>query len=778
MAIEKSLKKSAITLAMVTAIASMTACNNSNDNDSVTANVNSDSASAAANQYFNRVSSFPVYLNGDIADETVAEIVASANQGNTLVYTDGKMDKIGFVDITNISSPTAAGSVDVGGEPTSVAVVGDYALAAVNTSSDFINTSGNLAVIDVTTKTVVETIALAGQPDSIAISPDGQYAAVVIENERDEDLGDGAPSQAPAGLMQIINLSGEPANWSVSNVSMSGLADLYADDPEPEYVDINEDNIAVVTLQENNHIILVDLSDGSIVNHFSAGKVDLKNIDTDKDSLITLTESLTDVLREPDGVNWVGNDQFATANEGDLDGGSRGFTLFNTDGSVAYESAETVEHIITTHGHFPDKRAGKKGNEPENVEYGVYGGKKYLFVGSERSSVVLVYRITGNAEPQFIQVLPAAVKPEGLLAIPERDLFIAAGEEDSRGDKIRSALSIYQLQKDTISYPTIVSNTDENELPIGWGALSGLSMGLEDNNIAYTVQDSFYDSSRILKVDIAKVPAVITDAISLNDTNGVLAAVDAKLVNGDADMTVNIDPEGIATSANGGFWIASEGKGTIGDAAKPFEFENMLVRASATGVIEEVVTLPTEVAERQLRFGFEGVASVMDGSTEMLYVAFQRTWAGDTANHVRIGQYNTITAEWKFFYYALDAAESTNGGWVGLSEITYLGNDEFMVIERDNQGGPDAAIKRLYKFSVSGLAPLADDGSDTIAYPLLNKMLVDDLMDDLAATGGLTLEKIEGLTVTADGTVFVVNDNDGVDDSNGETQLLRLKGLL
>ncbi|MBV1914055.1 MAG: esterase-like activity of phytase family protein [Pseudomonadales bacterium] len=761
-------KKSVFALAIIAATVSMSACNDSNSTV--------DPISPPANKNFNRVSSFPVYLNTDIANETVAEIVAAADGGNTLVYTDGKLDKIGFVDITNIAEPAAVGSVDVGGEPTSVAVIGNYALAAVNTSLDYVNTSGNLVVIDITTKTVVETIALGGQPDSIAISPDGQYAAVVIENERDEDLGEGIPDQAPAGLFQIINLTGEPADWTVSDVSMTGLAGLYPNDPEPEYVDINEDNIAVVTLQENNHIILVDMTDGSIVNHFSAGGVDLNNIDIEKDSLINPTASLTNVLREPDGVNWVGNQRFATANEGDLSGGSRGFTVFNINGSVAYESAESVEHIITNHGHFPDKRAGKKGNEPENVEYGIFDGKEYLFVGSERSSVVLVYQISGESDPEFVQLLPTTVKPEGLLAIPERNLFVAAGEKDDRGDKIRSALTIYQLEEGPADYPTIVSSSNEDSgLPMGWGALSGLSMDLQDGNIAYTVQDSFYDSSRIFAIDVATEPAQITHEIILKDTNGALTAIDASLVNGDDEMTVNLDPEGITTSANGGFWIASEGRGTIGDLKKPFEFENMLVNVSSEGLIEQVVILPTETANRQLRFGFEGVASVMSGSTELLYVAFQRTWSGDTANHVRIGQYNTATENWKFFYYPLDAAESINGGWVGLSDITSLGNDEFMVIERDNQGGPDAAIKRLYKFSIADMIPLADDGSDTVAYPVLAKTIVDDLMDDLAATGGLTPEKVEGLAVTADGTVLVVNDNDGVDDSNGETQLLRLK---
>jgi len=29
-------------------------------------------------------------------------------------------------------------------------------------------------------------------------------------------------------------------------------------------------------------------------------------------------------------------------------------------------------------------------------------------------------------------------------------------------------------------------------------------------------------------------------------------------------MTVNIDPEGIAVSTKGGFWIVSEGKGSVG----------------------------------------------------------------------------------------------------------------------------------------------------------------------------------------------------------------------
>ena len=59
-------------------------------------------------------------------------------------------------------------------------------------------------------------------------------------------------------------------------------------------------------------------------------------------------------------------------------------------------------------------------------------------------------------------------------------------------------------------------------------------------------------------------------------------------------------------------------------------------------------------------------------------------------------------------------------------------------------------------------------------FPLLAKKLVRDLIPDLESDNGLVLEKVEGLTVTEDGDVYIVTDNDGVDDSSGETQLINL----
>lgn len=740
---------------------------------------------------FNRIATFPVCAQLDptcnIDTETAAEIVTASKDGMTLIYSDSPMKAIGFVDITDPENPSPMGTLAIGGEPTSISVKDGYALVAVNTSTDFVNVSGSLKVVDIATQAIVASFDLGGQPDSIAVSPDGSYAAIVIENERDEDLGDGAPPQLPAGGLLIVTLSGNTDTWSTSSVNLTGIAHLYASDPEPEFVDINTNNLAVVTMQENNHIALVDLTTGNVTNHFSAGSVDLTNIDVEEEdpAIISQTDSQAAVLREPDGVAWINNEYFATADEGDLDGGSRGFTIFNTKGEVVWNSGNTLDHMAARVGHYPDARSGNKGNEPENAEVGIFGDERYLFINSERSSLVFVYDVADPTRPEFKQVLPAAAGPEGALAIPSRNLLVVASEEDNRGDLLRSSVNIYSYGYSQKSYPTITSVDRSNGTPIPWSAMSGLSSDPMNKDRVYAVEDSFYGMNRIFSLDISTSPAMIIAETAIKDTNNVFAGVNAvPLANNsvaandatrigvfdsadlaamiNSDKTVNIDPEGIAKASDGGFWIASEGSGTVGESNRPINSLNFIFKTDANGVIEKVISLPDALNANQLRFGFEGIAEYNGAA----YVAFQRVWSGDT--NVRIGIYDVAADSWKFLFYPLDQRESQNGGWVGLSDLTSLGNGAFLVLERDNQGGPDAAIKRLYRIETNGVAENT----------LLTKTLVKDLMADLAAPGGLTPEKIEGMTVLSNGEVLIINDNDGVDDNSGETQLLNLGTVL
>lgn len=740
------------------------------------------------NKHFNRIATFPVCSQIDATcnddTETAAEIVAASADGTVLIYSDSPNEQIGFVNINDPSNPMPAGTLVVPGEPTSVAVKGDFALVGVNRSADFINVAGSLEVVNIASQAIVASIDLGGQPDSVAVSPDGTYAVVVIENERNEDLGDGVPPQAPAGSVVIVSLAGEPSAWTTSTVEMSGLADLYADDPEPEYVDINSNNVAVITLQENNHIVLVNLADGSVMNDFSAGAVDLTQVDKTEEGVISQTELLTGVLREPDGVTWLSTEYFVTADEGDLDGGSRGFTVFDTQGQVVYAAGNFLEHQTARLGHYPDERSGNKGNEPENAEFGVFGDERYLFVNSERSSLVFVYDVADFTKPQYKQVLPAGAAPEGSLAITSRNLLVVASEADGRGDKIRSVLNIYSYSQSKSQYPTLVSIDRNDGTPIPFSALSGLSADPTRASRLYSIEDSFYKSNRIFAIDVSQSPAVLNNEIQITDSNDIFAAitavdlVDSSVDEDDAtrvnvfdeadlaamindDKTVNIDPEGISVAGNGGFWIASEGSGTLGDADRPINSLNFIFKTDAQGVIETVVTLPDAVNAKQIRFGFEGIAEY-DGSA---YVAFQRVWDGDA--NVRIGVYDVAAQTWSFVFYPLDDSESQNGGWVGLSDITSIGDGKFLVLERDNQGGPDAAIKRIYQIDTIG----ATNGD------LLSKTLVRDLMSDLKAPNGSVYEKIEGLAVMQNGDTFIVNDNDGVDDNSGEIQLLNLGNI-
>lgn len=765
-----SLRRLGATLSLVMT-ASLAACGGGSDENATGA--------------FRRVATFPICAQVGASctssDSTAAEIVAASSDGMTLIYTNGPKGEIGFVDIRDPASPTALGRLAMGGEPTSIAVREGVALVAVNTSPSFTAPSGDLVLVDIGNRTALRRIALGGQPDSVAVSPDGRYAAVILENERDETVNGGQLPQSPGGRLLIVDLVGVPSAWTLRSVSLDGVASLAPSDPEPEYVDINRDNIAVLSMQENNHLAYVDLASGQLRGHFSAGSVTLSGVDLsdDRPAFIALNQSAAQARREPDGVAWISATRFVTADEGDLAGGSRGFTVFNTDGSVAYTSGNLLDQLAVRFGHYPDRRSDAKGNEPENVDVARFGDEALLFVASERSSLVFVFDLADPSRPVFKQALPTGQNPEGVLAIPSRGLLVAASEVDDRSILTRASLSIYRHEAGaTPTYPTLQSANRADGTPIPWSAMSGLAASPTEANTVFAIDDSFFRASRIFTLDVSSQPAVIRQELRITDRNGVLAATpaaDAATANRattfdttdraamiHADGTVNLDSEGIAIASDGGFWIASEGAGTVvGETGRPVTSANMILKVGRDGVIQRVIRLPEAVDAIQFRFGFEGVAE----SNGKLVVAFQRTW--NSEGNPRLGIFDLASNSWRFVFYPLDAVASPNGGWVGLSELTALGNDEFMAVERDNQGGPDARIKRLTRFSLAGVA----DGAT------VTKTLVRDLLPDLRAAGGQVVEKIEGATRLSNGRVLVVNDNDGVNENTGETLLLDLGRL-
>jgi len=728
---------------------------------------------------FNRVSSFLICsqidptCNTDI--ETSVEHVTASDDGMVLVYSDSDFNVVGMIDISDPALPVGLGVVDVGGEPTSIGVVGGYAVSSVDTSINATHPSAVLVVIEIASGDIVATHDLGGQTDGLAVSPDAQFVTVAVENEREEDVpgqdGEAGLGVPPAGYVIVFDSSAsDPTEWVPSIVNVTGLEGInYADDPEPEKMDINAENMLVLTLQENNGIIIIDLPSLTVVKSLSAGKVSLTLVDTDEDNVVNMDSDLLDQVREPDGIAWISNSHFATADEGDLNGGGRGYTIWNTAGEVVYTSGNEMEHLVARIGHYPEGRSGSKGNEPDQTAFGIFEGVHTMFVNSERSSVIAVYDVSDPANPMFLQVLPAVANLKGSRTVPSRGLFVAASQKDDRDKKLRAAVNIYEYSSEKPQYPTLVSADRENGTPIPWGALSGLVAA--SDGYLYAVEDNTYRKSRIFKINPDTYPAVIEEEIRIMDSSSVLASA-APNIHINDDMTVDLDPEGIAIDDDGNFWVAHEGQvpqeesddGSSSSSSEDpvIESFNMLLHVTPDGTIVNVITLPEELNEVQQPYGFQGVAY----NEGKLVVTMQRAWGEE--DEPRIAVYHLVLEKWEFYFYPLDVPLSQNGGWVGLFDIAPLGGDQYLVLEGDDQAGPDGVIKTITMIDLSGVA----------AGSKLEKTLVIDLVPELLSTGGLLIEKMAGLAVTDDGSVWVVNDNAGTNDNSGETQLMELECVL
>jgi hypothetical protein len=756
---------------------------------------------------FQRIATLGNYLNNgeDADEETVSEIIAATANGRTLVYTDAIRGAIGLIDIANPARPQPLGTLaldsdpddDVEHSPTSVDILGNrYALVAVDTTSgEFDTPGGHLLVLDISNPAnpvpARPPLDLGGQPDSVKISPDERFVAIAVENQRNEDLCvggalDGTEAdedecvdeggalgvlpQAPAGFLAVIGLAGPPAGWVRQDVSLLGLANYEPGDPEPEFVDVNERNEAVVTLQENNHVVVVDLPTLSVKSHFPAGAVTLEGVDAVEDGVISLTDVIEDVLREPDAVAWVpgpaGSFLMATANEGDLFGGSRGFSIFRRNGTVAFDSGTSLEELAVQHGHYPEGRSDAKGSEPESILYARFDGEDYLFVGSERGSFVAVYTLGPGGRPTFEQLLPGPLGPEGLLAIPSRNLLVVSGETDLEGVAVRSSVMIYQLKRGEPDYPQILS-ADRQGSPIPWSALSGMVDVPWRPDTLLAVWDSAYAESNIFRIDLSKKPAVVTGSLTIDP--GTIG-------------TGSYDPEGIAVAPDQTLWVASEGNASD-------SIPNRLLQLDVRGNVVNEIGLPQEIIacraattgaapRRTLGSGFEGIAVIPGpGGSYRLAVAQQRGWNYTTPqcesldddegglnrigepNWTRIWIYDPDAETWGFVSWEL-AEVPPLAAWTGLSEITLLPDGDLLLVERDNLTGDFAELKTLVKVP-GGLAP----GRRITE----SEKSVYDLMPHLLATRGWISDKVEGVAVTQTGRTYVSTDNDGVDDWSGET---------
>ncbi len=150
--------------------------------------------------------------------------------------------------------------------------------------------------------------------------------------------------------------------------------------------------------------------------------------------------------------------------------------------------------------------------------------------------------------------------------------------------------------------------------------------------------------------------------------------------------------------------------------------------------------------------GFEGLNLSPDGKT--LYALLEKTVKGDPAGQIRLHAINLATKQWSLTgRYPLDDASNAIG------DMSPVNDHEWLVLERDQNQGDAAKLKRVYRF----------DLNDKNADGTFKKTLVADLMNlqdpqGLAPStqGGVfkfPYVTIENVIVLDANTILVANDN-------------------
>ncbi|APD87167.1 alkaline phosphatase [Alteromonas sp. Mex14] len=298
-----------------------------------------------------------------LGNQTAAEIVQFHSGTSTIYATNGETNTIAVIDASSVNAATMADPINTTsltpttialpadingvtlGSLTSIAVSGD--LMAVAVPADVKTDNGYVLFyngLDSSSPAFLDSVEVGALPDMVTFTPDGGKVLVANEGEPSDDY-----TIDPEGSITVINIlaSGEPEETGTT-VGFSALngteADLMAQgmmfpnpagrtingtaitssvakDLEPEYITATND-VAYVSLQENNGLAILDLEDLTVdVVGLGAKSWAGLNIDIQEDGAVSFGQytGLYGVY-QPDTIanfTWKDATFIVTANEGD-----------------------------------------------------------------------------------------------------------------------------------------------------------------------------------------------------------------------------------------------------------------------------------------------------------------------------------------------------------------------------------------------------------------------------------------------------------------------------
>jgi glycerophosphoryl diester phosphodiesterase len=150
--------------------------------------------------------------------------------------------------------------------------------------------------------------------------------------------------------------------------------------------------------------------------------------------------------------------------------------------------------------------------------------------------------------------------------------------------------------------------------------------------------------------------------------------------------------------------------------------------------------------------GFEGGA--MNPDKTKLYELLEGSVVGDPTNALRIQKFDIATKQFEGLtgYYKLENSANAIG------DMTVVNDNEYLVIERDNNQGSTALFKKVYKIDLSKKDANGFVAKEEVA-DLLNIPDPQDLNKDGSTTYKMPFVTIENILVIDANTILVGNDN-------------------
>jgi DNA-binding beta-propeller fold protein YncE len=283
---------------------------------------------------------------------SAAEIVAYDAQAQETFVVNANSGKIDVLSLKNPALPSKTTTLDVSKDVTNLtgielgaanSVSVHNGIMAVAIEAKIKQDRGYIAFYKVDDHRFITAVQVGALPDMVTFTHDGKQVVVANEGEPNDEY-----TIDPEGSVSIITLPNDIAALRQKDVTEVSFRDFnnggtraaerptglrifgpnasVAQDLEPEYITVSEDNrYAFVSLQENNAIAKIDLTKKSVQTIWALGAKDYNQTGneldiSDKDKSIQLTNWPVLGLYMPDSIasySVSGKTYLVTANEGD-----------------------------------------------------------------------------------------------------------------------------------------------------------------------------------------------------------------------------------------------------------------------------------------------------------------------------------------------------------------------------------------------------------------------------------------------------------------------------